>query len=200
MIKRVSLLGSAGLLATAGIAVAIATTSPPADAISPLSAADPSQVQNFSVFKTPAVALPKDASEALGQLTAGDPSLDLLPAQARRAATSDGRPAWVVPGKSSICLIAENSEGIGVGCTPTRYAVSGKFALVARSVVGGEDTVTGLVPDRISRAAAVASDGGRVAAASVSANVYSLKGVGIAKVNAVDSKGAVDSAFGVTKP
>ncbi|MGA2454561.1 MAG: hypothetical protein ABSG93_13670 [Solirubrobacteraceae bacterium] len=89
-------------------------------------------------------------------------------ALARRVQGLSEGDAWVVPGKGSVCLIANGSAS----CTTNSAAADGKLVLISGSDKSpGVETVAGVVPDGVGTVSAHLSDGSSQSLA-VHENVY----------------------------
>jgi hypothetical protein len=95
----------------------------------------------------------------------------------RQISDVSGHRGWTIGGQEVMCLLVENSEGIGTSCGSVESALAGKIAIGEHSTVGGADTVVGLVPDG---SAVTRKDNGR--AVSSKNNGYMLRGAKFAGV------------------
>jgi hypothetical protein len=145
---------------------------------------DAQQLASFSIVRqgSPAGDLPKATRDALDVASGRFP---LAKQQVRTVKAADGTAMWVFPGEGSICLAAENREGLGMACGTTQEAVAGKVVLVERSTVGGEDVVYGLAPDQ--------SDSVLLTSARGRSDVRPTNNVYVARSKALQSVDAIPS-------
>lgn len=164
----------------------------------PTSPVDSQQAANFAALagaKADWTSLPKGLTQAVASVTrrAG---FKLAGDQIREVTTSAGKRAWLVPGGGSMCLGAENTDGIGVACVSTADAIAGKLAIIEHATDGGEDTVIGLSPNKV---ASVAEVTGKERSSGAQSNVYVLKGRELADLRLQDSSGASVGRVNVPK-
>jgi hypothetical protein len=136
-----------------------------------------------------AIAPDQADANALGILRRSVTAVDQIPPQdsiefsgasganvtlARRAQGISGAEGWVVPGKGSLCVIAEwpASHAGGAACMSDADAVAGNLAVEAGSTKAvGMDFVAGVVPDGISEVT-VHLASGTIEAVAVHENMY----------------------------
>lgn len=119
---------------------------------------------------------------------------------ARRAKGFSEGEAWVVPGRGSVCLIADwpAAHNGGATCASDEPAIDGRLVSESSNRHSpGAVFVAGLVPDGISRVTVNLANGGSQAA-DVHENVYMIKTEGsVASVTVSTPSGNVNVPFSV---
>jgi hypothetical protein len=156
------ILASALLVGGAAIAATIQTP-PPSN--TPPGAGEPRAVLPDASAQTALGILQRPAAS-----TDGIPPTDRVgfsghsganPDLARKANGLNGSSAWVVPGRGSICLIADSTITTltSAGCNPDSSALAGELMLQSTATeLPGVDYVAGLVPDGVKQVALELTD------------------------------------------
>jgi hypothetical protein len=172
-------------LAAVGGGAAIATSGrptpgavPPGEEAPLATAPAPRELQAFSVLRRDhreSDQIPQSMPIALSGASGANLGL------ARRAAGSGEDGVWVIPGKSSVCLLANwaAEHAGGAFCAPVAIALAGElFGAAASASAPGVDFIAGLVPDRVD-AVVVRVHGGKPTTVLVREDVYRAKVAGL---------------------
>jgi hypothetical protein len=167
------LLASILLSAAVGCAIVLLSGASGADATAQ-SPEEASPASSFALLRESATSAPPAEVIAAAEHA---PALFGLEPQAARQAPGTG--AWLIPGDGELCLAVEDSEGMGLSCSPLAEANAGHLTFLERSTNGGPNTVIGAAPDGMASAAGHNAAGEAVASALVQSNTYVMSAIGL---------------------
>jgi hypothetical protein len=161
------------LLAALGCAIVVLLGATGADT-SAQSTDEESPAQSFALLRESATS---DPPAEVIQAAKHAPMLFGLDAQGARQAP--GSQAWLIPGAGEMCIAVEDSEGLGMSCSPLEEAKEGHLTFLERSTDGGPNTLIGAAPDGMTSAAGHDADGNVLTSTSVQSSTYVLSAKGL---------------------